>query len=86
MNNNKNNSNENIYENKLNKNNLNYIKYKKNKTNMENLNSNLEKVKNYNFQYNNDSQQEEEPNSYIGHVSDNLILRLSPQRKHIPSP
>ena len=87
MNDSKDNNTEKInYENKLNKNNLNLLKYNKNKTNMENLNSNLEKVKNYNFQYNNDSQQEEEPNSYIGHVSDNLILRLSPQRKHIPSP
>ena len=74
------------YENKLNKNNLNLFNYNKNKTNMENLNSNLEEVENYNFQYNSDSQQKEESNSYIGHVSDNLILRLSPERKYIPSP
>ena len=86
MNNNKNNSNENIYENKLNKNNLNYIKYKKNKTNMENLNSNLGERKNYNFMYNNDPEPQKESSSYIGHISDNLILRFSPQRKHSPSP
>ena len=85
-NNNKNNSNENIYENKLNKNNLNYIKYKKNKTNMENLNSNLRERRNYNFLYDKDLSQQNESNTYIGHISDNLILRFSPQRKHSPSP
>ena len=78
-------SGQNIYENKLNKNNLNFLNYNKNKTNMENLNSNLQETKNYNFQYNKDLEEQEEPNPYIGHVSDNLILRLSPQRKYSPN-
>ena len=74
-------------ENEINKNNnLNFINYKKNKTNMENLNSNLEESGNYAFNYNGDNRQMEESNVYLGHVSDNLILRLSPQRKHCPNP
>ena len=71
---------------KINKNNLNLNNYNKNKTNMENLNSNLEETENYNFNYNGDLHQMEESNSYVGHVSDNLILRLSPQRKYNPGP
>ena len=73
-------------ENEINKNKLNLINYKKNKTNMENLNSNLEKTANYNFNYNGDKHQMEESNIYLGHVSDNLILRLCPQRRHSPGP
>ena len=75
-----------IENNKINQNNLNFTNYNKNKTNMENSNSNLERTENYNFKYNNITNQMEESNSYIGHVSDNLILRLSPQRKFCPGP
>ena len=75
----------NTYENELNKNNLNFINYKKNKTNMENLNSRLEEIKNYDFHYNKEIEQQKESDPYIGHVSDNLILRFSPERKYNPN-
>ena len=78
----KNNNENEIYKN----NNLNFINYKKNKTNMENLNSNLKETGNYAFNYNGENHEMEESNIYLGHVSDNLILRLSPQRKHSPNP
>ena len=52
---------------------------------MENLNSNIEESENYNFNYRSQNNQIDDSNTYIGHVSDNLVLRLSPQRKHSPS-
>ena len=52
---------------------------------MENLNSNPEESENYNFNYKNQRNEFDESNTYVGHVSDNLVLRLSPQRKYSPT-
>ena len=78
--NNKNiNNSDNIRKNsKINKYNLNFNNYK----NMEN--SNQEDIENYNFNYSNGIRQSDSSNSFLGHVSDNLVLRASPQRKYSP--
>ena len=60
------------------KNNLNFNKYK----NMENPNQ--EDIENYNFNYCNDLPQSDSSNSFLGKVSDNLVLRASPKRKYSP--
>ena len=78
--NNKNKQNSDNFKNnsKKNKNNLNFNNYK----NMENLNQ--EDIDNYNFNYSNGIRQEDSCNAFLGRVSDNLVLRASPQRKYSP--
>ena len=61
------------------KNILNFNNFK----NMDNLCQ--DDVENYNCNYNENLRQSESSNSFIGHVSDNLVLRPSPQRKYSPT-
>ena len=60
------------------KNNLNFNNFK----NMENPNQ--EDEINYNFNYSNGIKQSDCSNSFLGPVSDNLVLRASPKRKYSP--
>ena len=68
--------------NKLNenyKNNLNFNNFKK----MDNFNQ--DDIDNYNFNYNDNFPQSKSSNSFLGHVSENLVLRPSPKRKYSPT-
>ena len=59
------------------KNNLNF-------NNSTNMDSNPDDIENFNFNYSNGIRDSERSNSFLGRVSDNLVLRASPQRKYSP--